>query len=92
MPDEVVRIDLAHEEPSLKKVLKVVEHGGQVVLMRDGSPVARIAPLPEITPDLMTPEERKEAWERFFEAVKQMKPLDLTREEIVATIRRMRDS
>ena len=92
MADEVVRIDLAHEEPSLKKVLKVVEHGGQVVLMRDGSPVARIAPLPEITPDLMTPEERKEAWKRVFEEMAKLEPLNLTREEIVATIRRMRDS
>ena len=92
MDEKAVRIDLAHEEVDLKKALKIVERGGQVVLMRDGSPVARIAPLSEITPDLMTPEERKEAWARFFEDIKKMKPLNLTREEIVDTIRRMRDS
>ena len=93
MPEEVVRIDIAHEEPSLKKALKIVERGGQVVLMRDGSPVARIAPLSEITPDLMTPEERKAAWERFDEARKRLKPLapDVV-EELIATIRRGRDA
>ena len=93
MPEEVVRIDLAHEEVSLKKALKIVERGGQVVLMRDGSPVARIAPLHEITPDLMTPEERKEAWARFDEARKRLKPLapDVV-DDLISTIRRGRDA
>lgn len=93
MPEKAVRIDLAHEEVSLKKALKIVERGGQVVLMRDGSPVARIAPLHEITPDLMTPEERKEAWARFDEARAKLGPrLTLSQDEIVAMIREERDS
>ena len=92
MAEKAVRIDLAHEEVDLKKALKIVERGGQVVLMRDGFPVARIAPLREITPDLMTPEERKEAWKRALEEMRKLEPLDLPVEEIVATIRRGRDT
>ena len=93
MDEQAVRIDLTYEEVSLKKALKIIERGGQVVLMRDGAPVARIAPLTEITPDLMTPEERKAAWERFFEEVAAVEPpLTLSREEIVAMTRRERDS
>ena len=93
MAEKAVRIDIAHEDVDLQKVLKVVERGGQVVLMRDGCPVARIAPLTEITPDLMTPEERKEAWARVDEMRKHLPPVDPAfLEEWVATIRRGRDA
>ncbi len=92
MAEKAVRIDIAREEVDLQKVLKIVERGGQIVLMGDGAPVARIAPLPEITPDLMTPEERLEAWKVFDEARAKLGPFPFSVEVFTAIIREARDA
>ena len=82
-------IDFEEAKACFAELIRRVESGEHITIMRDGKVAAHLSP-PEPAEN-MTPEEGKAAVERFLEERAKWKPTGMTIDEVVALVREGRD-